>query len=134
MKRNEGKYWVVGYVYVYCICLSIDKSQRSWNRHRSEKKWREVTWSDDLWRFACGDVYSYPSHIQIFKKVNKTLYVLKNFFKRREQLVERVFLLNLFNGPLKATRMNCKWYLSCCQNSFNCTEKVFFRSISPTAP
>ena len=24
---------------------------------RSEKKWREVTWSDDLWRFACGDVY-----------------------------------------------------------------------------
>ena len=25
---------------------------------RSEKKWREVTWSDDLWRFACGDVLS----------------------------------------------------------------------------
>ena len=35
---------------------------------RSEKKWREVTWSDDLWRFACGDVWLWTAE----KKVKET--------------------------------------------------------------
>ena len=43
-----------------------ENSQRNENSQRSEKKWREMPRSDDLWRFACGDVYYYYIILEVY--------------------------------------------------------------------
>ena len=50
--KSESEKWreMEGNLELLDMCMCIVK-------RRSEKKWREMTWSDDLWRFAFGDVW-----------------------------------------------------------------------------
>ena len=79
-----------------CMCIvfafQLIKSQRSKIRHRSEKKWREMTWSDGLWRFACGDVfYDFP----LFSDLNflrKSMFDDDNAYFFRSKFSKKIFV------------------------------------------
>ena len=40
------------------IDIEVKRSEEKWHGvKRYDMKWSEMTWRDDLWRFACGDVF-----------------------------------------------------------------------------